>query len=297
MAKCMFPFYVERKFYLNQEDRLVPVPCGKCPECLKRRVASWSFRLEREALSWSKQFFVTLTYAVPPISTNGFMSLDKSHPQLFFKNLRHHGKFKYYLCGEYGTQFKRPHYHVILLCDSSITEESISACWMDFSVSPRVSRGHVYFGKVESASIKYTVQYYDKGDWYPSHQNDDRLPEFSLMSKGLGKSWITPETRQYILSNPERQFLYTKGGGKMAIPSYFKRRIFDYPGTYKLVSNHPSWLIHRDEMLQIKKERMIIIKRIQDEKEQPEQSRELHESRKAAISSYRNSKRKTRDTF
>lgn len=295
MAKCMFPYMVERKIYFNQEDKFVPVPCGKCPTCLKRRLASWSFRLEVESLNWSKQFFVTLTYDTEfvPISPNGFLTLDKTHPTKFFKRLRNlSGRMRYYLCGEYGTRRKRPHYHLILFGTDRLHEDDIVSCWTD----PETKRpyGNVYFGKVEAGSIRYTVQYYDKGEWQPQHRRDDRVPEFSRMSKGIGSSFLTPKMVRYFLANPDTSYIYDKEGRKIAIPQYYKKRLYDYVMSRDLVSSHPSILIHRDEMQDAKEVHHEAIAEIMSKIEVPEETETLNEDRKAAIINYRNSKRKTR---
>lgn len=297
MAQCMFPYYVERKLYLSQTDRLVPVPCGKCPECLKRRNNDWTFRLQQEAKLHTSQYFVTLTYSPEecPISDNGFMTLNKKHVQDFLKRLRKNtGSYiRYYMCGEYGTQYQRPHYHLIIFSDDRCNDTDIVRAW----VNPKTGFvfGHVHFGRVEPASIQYTVQYYDKGDWYPAHSRDDREPEFSLMSKGLGKNFLNEETVRFIVQRPAEQYIYD-GGVRRAIPRYYKRRIFEYRGTQSIVEQHPAFVAHVHDMDAERRKRNLITKKIQDEKEQPDPAdRTVHEDRAAAIRNYRASKRKTRD--
>lgn len=286
MAQCMFPYKVEREIYHNQKDRFVPVPCGKCPQCLKRRVASWSFRLEMESLLWNKQYFLTLTYDNEhvPITKNGFLTLEPRDLTLFFKKLRKRaGKIKYYLCGEYGTNTKRPHYHVILFATSSLFESDIESSWY---------QGKVYYGKVEPASIRYTVQYYDKGIWSKSHVRDDRYPEFSRMSQGIGRNFLTPAQVTRFLENPQKSFIYDVEGKKIAIPRYYKKRMYDYFGSSNIIANHPSILIHRDEMLLAKEKHHEEVSKIMQEIEIDETITD--QDRFQAIKNYAQSKRKTR---
>lgn len=295
MARCLYPYMVERPIYHNQGDRLVPVPCGKCPQCLKRRLASWSFRLEQESLRWEKQFFVTLTYNTDhvPITPNGFLTLDKDHPTKFFKRLRKSaGKLRYYLCGEYGTNKKRPHYHAIIFGNETLHENDIITAWQD--PATKTPFGDVYFGNVEAGSIRYTVAYYDKGIWKPAHRRDDRIPEYSTMSQGLGSNWLTTKQANHLIANPDKGYLYDREGKKIAIPAYYKKRLYDAQITRDMVANHPSLLIYRDEMQEAKKIHHEAIAQLMQQMPEEEVTQEIHEDRRMAIENYRKSKSKTR---
>ena len=96
-------------------------PCNKCPECLTNRKQLWTNRNILESYGHEKKSFVTLTYSDENIPRNseGTPTLDKTHLQTFFKNLRSKVKnpIRYYACGEYGTSGARginPHFHVLL---------------------------------------------------------------------------------------------------------------------------------------------------------------------------------------
>ncbi len=59
--------------------------------------------------------FITLTYDDDHLPSDG--SLRAADLQKFFKRLRKSlspHKIRFYGCGEYGEQFKRPHYHAII---------------------------------------------------------------------------------------------------------------------------------------------------------------------------------------
>lgn len=288
MARCMFPYSVERELYTSQENKYIQVPCGKCPECLKRRTASWSHRLEMEAQRWPKQFFITLTYDNEhvPISDNGFLTLRPEDLRNYWKRLRKRcGKLRYYAIGEYGTNTHRPHYHGIVFVSDGIFEDDFIACW---------PYGDIHFGKVEPASIRYTVQYYDKGQWQPQHQRDDREPEFSRMSQGIGSNFLTPEVAKHFLSRPDKGYIYDNEGRKIAIPRYYKRRLYDYSITANLVATHPSILCHRDDMLEAKEIYKEEMKKYAELNPQEDETEQIRENRKQAIINYRNSKRKKR---
>jgi len=126
-TKCITPFHVKDKF----TGEYIPVPCSKCPPCKKRRTSGWSFRLVKEGERSQSALFVTLTYNTDsvPITSNGFMNLDKADVQKFMKRLRKLSKekLKYYVCGEYGTKRMRPHYHLIIFnADKEKIEQALT---------------------------------------------------------------------------------------------------------------------------------------------------------------------------
>lgn len=90
--------------------------CGRCIGCRLERSRDWAVRCMHEATQWEDNCFVTLTYAPMYLPENG--SLVKPHYQNFLKRLRQRmvrkGKtdpIRYYMCGEYGAELGRPHYH------------------------------------------------------------------------------------------------------------------------------------------------------------------------------------------
>lgn len=59
------------------------------------------------------------------------------------------------------------------------------------------------------------------------HANDDRIPEFALMSKGLGSNYLTPQMIRYHQADPvERVHCTLPGGEKLSMPRYYKDKIF-----------------------------------------------------------------------
>lgn len=192
------------------------VPCGKCPECRRERINSWVFRLTQEERLHDTALFVTLTYQVPPMTEKGFMNLNKKHCQDFFKRLRwatNCKTIKYYLAGEYGTKSYRPHYHAIIF---DATEKEIERAW---------GHGFVHFGTVTPESIAYCAKYIDKPHRIPLFDGDDRLREFSLMSKKMGANYLTPNKIKYHLDGL-KNYLPLPGGFKAKLPRYYRDKIF-----------------------------------------------------------------------
>lgn len=241
-----------------------------------------------EAKRWPSQYFITLTYDNEniPISNNGFATLWPDDLRNFWKRLRKRvGRLRYYACGEYGTRGQRPHYHAIVFASQQQAEAIIKDEW-EF--------GDVHFGRVEPASIRYTVQYYDKGHWSPSHVRDDRIPEFSRMSQGIGSNFIDERRVKDFLDKPGKGYIYDHEGRKIATPRYYKKRLFDFHISAGVVAEHPSILIHRDDMLQEKKKHIDAVAKEMAKIPQIEEDEKLREDRKHAILNYKQQKRKTR---
>ena len=98
------------------------VSCGKCPHCLSVKRQEWSFRLDEERKDPRNIdcFGATLTYDEEHLLfEDGKPVLNKKHVQDFLERLRDHlarkynCTLKYYVRGEYGDLFGRPHYHSI----------------------------------------------------------------------------------------------------------------------------------------------------------------------------------------
>jgi len=215
-------------FQLSEQNGGHKVPCGKCLNCKRRRASSWSVRLVKEGERSISAHFLTLTYDTEhvPISEKGFMTLDKTHLQKFFKRLRKcHGKnhksIKYYAVGEYGGKTLRPHYHMVIFnADVHLFERS----W----ALDNKTIGQIHVGTITEASIGYTLKYISKASKIPLHKNDDRQKEFSLMSKGLGSNYLTKNMIHWHKNNPEeRVYVPLLDGKKAPLPRYYKEKIFD----------------------------------------------------------------------
>lgn len=237
MTKCSFPYDI--KLSLEKSSKLqmntFGAPCGKCYDCKNRRIAQWTFRLMKEKESSGSCYFVTLTYDnihVPIVIGSRPMTLKKEDLQGFFKRLRYyeaenqiyfHTKekvlkrkqpIKYYAVGEYGGLRHRPHMHIILF--NVVCKQSIRESWTfgEVDIDQR---------EVTQEAMQYVCKYIAKEE-SKKIPNDNRIKEFSLMSKGLGKSFLTKQVvafyrRQlginYIISN----------GFKVAMPRYYREKM------------------------------------------------------------------------
>jgi hypothetical protein len=235
----------------GEEGIYLPLPCGKCSPCIKRRIDAWVFRCEQEDRVSRSSHFLTLTYApesLPwtnpdrPKYDENFPTLKKRHFQLFMKRLRKtvnkefpNTKIKYYACGEYGEAHKRPHYHAVIFNCPSPTYYATAWSHISDQTEERVQKGLIHVGQVTNNSIAYVAAYMQK--------NTGRAPwpgaekEFALYSRGLGSSYLIsgydscgrPEytpAYYYHRKHPHDLFLIRPGGHRIAMPRYFRNIIW-----------------------------------------------------------------------
>lgn len=160
-------------------------PCGQCRKCREMRSNLWAMRMMHERGYHEKAIFVTLTYSDNFLPSD--RNLSKKVAQNYIKRLRKfmpEESIKYFLCGEYGENKGRPHYHAILFGVGLGDRDKIAKAWP------------YGFNKVEQVSrktCKYVTKYVCKAPLGKSRRDKlyaTREPEFQLCSKGIGLRWI-----------------------------------------------------------------------------------------------------------
>lgn len=205
----------------------ISVRCGKCYPCQITRIQSWVYRLQQQDRVSLTSHFVTLTYNtdnVPIIQNKWPMTLRKKDLQDYFKRLRKRApNLKYMAASEYGGLKWRPHYHAIIY---NAHELDIIRAW---AIDGKAI-GDVFLGKVTEESIAYCFKYLQKTKKVPLNQYDNRERERAFYSKGLGLNWVNSKQSEYHFYNgqviPERGYLVTKSGHKIAMPRYYKQKQF-----------------------------------------------------------------------
>lgn len=222
---CLGPISIRNPDETSPE-RFIRVPCGKCAACLSRKRNEWSYRLECELKHSVSAFFITLTYDDVNVPDDGFgrLSLRKKDCQLFLKRLRKSlpdWHIRYYLCGEYGSNTHRPHYHAVMFGlppDESLSYEEVLRAWQ---------KGFVQIGTVTPASIAYVTKYcITKAE--EMDEFDTRERPFALMSRrpGLGADYIDSH-KSWHLADESRFYSPKMDGQKVSLPRYFKEKIYD----------------------------------------------------------------------
>lgn len=188
---CAHPLHISPSYYVSGHYYSPPepysVPCGKCVNCIRDRQNFYIDRAEYEFSHRLTASFLTLTYDDPhayrrcgvldPVTgfatdvVNGKTvvrtSLRFKDVQNFLCSLRHYVKahpemhgvlcqpnFSYAYCGEYGDQFGRCHFHVLIF-------------GLDFAFMRKVYEKLWRYGFVDTlplldGGIRYLVKYMDK---------------------------------------------------------------------------------------------------------------------------------------
>lgn len=178
------------------------LPCGRCIGCRLERARQWGLRCLHEAKQWPRNSYVTLTYNDDSLPPGGSLSLEDV--QLFLKRLRkarEPWRVRYFAGGEYGGQFGRAHYHLLLFNvgfrdrklhsynkrgEPLYTSEELDRLWY--------YQGHATIGEVTFDSAVYCAKYCIKkvngalaDDYYAVFDSDGvvsrRRPEFGVMSR------------------------------------------------------------------------------------------------------------------
>lgn len=182
------------------------VSCGHCPPCKYNKRRNWTFRLTMEALTHAKTAWVTLTYSddyLPRsyMDKRGVCYECRADPEfatlhpvdicLFLKRLRKRlspRKFRFFICGEYGEDKQRPHYHLCLFGIDEADMPAVTASWTDPNDMSRSMGFARYEGELTTENLQYTCGYTVKK---MTSEYDPRLygryPEFVRHSVGIGK--------------------------------------------------------------------------------------------------------------
>lgn len=190
--RCKSPFFHKRL--------QVQLPCGKCIFCRINRRNKWAARLILEKSLHAQACYVTLTY--DDASLPSPPSVSKREMQLFLKRLRkaiEPQRIRYYAVGEYGDQFLRPHYHLIIfgLPPNPQVKKLIHDVW---------GKGHTKVDACENACMRYVAGYVAKK--YTSDKADrigkELEKEFALMSRrpALGSEALKLFVDDAFVQNP-----------------------------------------------------------------------------------------------
>lgn len=215
------------------------VPCGQCIGCRLDYTAQWAARLVHESRCWPTGIFATLTYDDQNLPPN--FSLRPRDTELFWKRLRKsqaHRKIRYYLCGEYGEENLRPHYHAIIYnyrpSDEKVVISGHVRAYESASLQALWGLGFVQYGDIAPESCAYVSRYVTKkvtGSRAQAHYErmdpesgviSSVLPEFSRSSRrpGIGRLHYDEFHRDLYPSD----FIIV-AGRKQPVPRYYDKQL------------------------------------------------------------------------
>ena len=210
------------------------LPCGQCIGCRIRRASDWELRIMHEASKYKENCFVTLTYNDESLPVNN--SLAHGHFQEFMKRLRWHNRTKevrFYMCGEYGDQLERPHYHACIFNHTFPDRSPIgkSGSGEILYDSPNLKalwqKGLVSVQDLTHGTAAYCARYVLKKRLGKTASYDlvtedgeiiERDPEYNQMSKGVAREWYNTyhadiHTHDYAIAK----------GRKRPVPRYYDK--------------------------------------------------------------------------
>jgi len=239
----------ERRWFNTVKN--LSLPCGQCIGCRLERSRQWAMRCVHEAQMHEENCFITLTYNNENLPHDN--SLHHDHFQRFIKRLRKGVSpklIRYYMAGEYGEQFGRPHYHACIFGhqfkDKKIykktdagsliyTSEELASYWQarNPGTGKYESIGYSSVGDVTFESAAYVARYIMKkvtGQQAEQHykKTDEetgeiiiKMPEYNKMSlkPGIGANWL----KRYQTDVYPHDYVIINGK-KVKPPKYYDKK-------------------------------------------------------------------------
>lgn len=241
---CLYPRLVQNpKYKPNKKNKgkvpkmkdnrvaAVPIACGRCMECRKKKARNWKIRLTEE-LENNNGIFVTMTFSddslirlEESLRQKGFdlegYELDNAMAKLAVKRFSDRFKAKYgrrprrWMVTELGSRFtERVHLHGIIFENMSWKE--LDELW---------TYGNVWVGQFcNEQSIGYIVKYLHKVDM--KHKN---YTPAMFYSPGLGKGWTekyhTKKLHSYQGEDTRDNYRF-RNGSKVAMPIYYRNKMY-----------------------------------------------------------------------
>lgn len=235
----------------------VELPCGQCSGCRLEKSRQWALRCVHENSLHQDSYFLTLTYDEEHLPEDS--GLNKKHLSDFIKRYRQklrrdygkHKKIRFYACGEYGEENKRPHYHAIIYGHSPTdlmvygTTRDKNTLYTSDYIAGLWPYGRHIIGAVTFESAAYVARYIMKkvniNENTPEHlrRTYERvdpetgeaftvIPEYTVMSRrpGIGQGWYKKFGEETY-----RDDYIIERGVKMQPPKYYDEQ---YPHIEKI---------------------------------------------------------------
>lgn len=239
-------------------DLPVVVPCGQCIGCRLERSRQWAIRCVHESSLYTDNTFLTLTYSPENLPKDS--SLVHSDFQKFMKLYRrkYGNGIRYFMCGEYGDQFQRPHYHACIfnhdLPDKKLHKQTDLGhkLYGSMELDKLWKKGIARVGGFSFETAAYVARYVTKkvtGAKALDHYNlidpygeilKERRPEYAYPSKGgrsgkggIGREWFEKYIRDVY---PDDFIVLNRGGHKLKPPRFYDKLLEkEYPTIWAIM--------------------------------------------------------------
>lgn len=253
---CYYPKFIRNPKYKENKKNggkippvtdprvmLVPVGCGECEECRKKKARDWQVRLLEDIKENTNGKFITLTFSDESIhkiikqcklenitgyhldnaiATNATRLFLERWRKKYKKSLRH---WLVTELGHHGTE--NVHMHGIVWTDQSY--EAIRKEWQYGFIWPTQDSEKNTF--VSAKTINYIIKYVSKMD--ADHPNYKSL---TLTSPGIGSNYkkILTHTNKYNENGETNEAYRTENGKKISMPIYWRNMAYDEKEREKL---------------------------------------------------------------
>lgn len=160
------------------------IDCGRCEGCRSRQRQDWGVRIYHESKEYDRTSFVTLTYDDEHCPEK----ISRKEIQWFIKRLRKewHRPIRYFVTGEYGEKYGRPHYHAIIFNEDFLggADHVSDRMYINGKLQDIWGLGQVQIAPFSIETAMYTAGYTAK--------KIGSSDTFSLMSRKppIGKRWV-----------------------------------------------------------------------------------------------------------
>lgn len=214
----------------------VPIGCGKCMECMKKKARDWQIRIAEECRNRNDAKFITLTFSNEAIERiekvleyeeerdgNKDNAIVKKAIRLFLERWRKKYKksVKHWFTTELGEENDRIHLHGIIWTDK--TREEINERW---------GYGRTWTGEyVNEITINYITKYMSKID-----EKHKEYKPIILTSAGIGVGYtnrIDAKNNKYNEDGTNEAYKF-RNGKKAMMPIYYRNKIYSEKEREKL---------------------------------------------------------------
>lgn len=212
----------------------VGLPCGKCIGCRLEWSRQWMCRIVHESKLSDENCFITLTYNDENLPAGG--NLDKKKFTDFMKRLRFYfasvdkrKRVRFFQCGEYGTDYGRPHHHLALFGVDFSDKSFLRKTETGYRVYTSEKLGELWpygfheVGELTEESAGYVARYVTDKLTDNNNLKKKLVAEYVTMSRkpGIGFGWFK-EFKSDVLPDDK---VIIKGQKRGKAPNYYVNKV------------------------------------------------------------------------